>query len=271
VRQVALSDPVNQHFVSAVYLKNFCNVAGRLHLYDFAKKEFRGNILPTKVATKHHIYTITCNNKKDYCVENFFNELETKYGELIKLIENGSIEQLTETDYLNIIWFISFLFARNLSKVDHFSEVSRELLSFMGNGLLNYTLQQQGKEYLRPLLQIKPNSNYVQNLSMFTMYEAATTTFKLLTNEGKWTFCVADASSEFITTDDPMANMVMLPLSKKIFLMRVTEQIEGLCKIMNVSADWVDSINCKIAASANRFLFASSKMMIKEDYLKRNA
>lgn len=266
-----MNDPINQHFVSAVYLKNFCNVAGRLHLYDFTNKEFRANILPTQVVRKRHIYTITHNSEKDYRIENFFNELETKYGVLIKKIENGLIEQLTETDYLDIILFISFLHARNLSKVDRFSEISQELLSFMGNGLLNYNLQQQGEEYLQPLLQIRPNKNYVQKVSMFTMYEAAITTFKLLANEGEWFFCMADASSEFITTDDPMANMVMLPLSKKIFFMRVTEQIEGLHKIMNVRSDWVDFINCKIAASAKRYLFASSKMIIKEDYLKIKA
>jgi hypothetical protein len=235
------------------------------------KKEYRSNIKPSEVAKKRHIYTMIHNGEKDYRIENFFNELETKYGVLIRTIESDRIEQLTEDDFLDIIWFISFLYARNLSKVNRFSEVSQELLSFMGNGLLNFNLQQQGEEYLRPLLQIKPNENYVQKMSMFTMYEAAKTMFNVLTNEGEWFFCISDASSEFITTDDPMANMVMLPLSKKILFMRVTEQIEGLRRIMNVRPDWVHSMNCIIASSAKRFLYASSKEIIKEDYFNTKA
>lgn len=269
--KVIMSEPVSQHFVSAVYLRRFCDAAGRLHVYDFTKKEFRANILPTKVAKKSHIYTITHNGEKDYRIEQFFNEIETKYGAIIKTIEDGLTERLTEDDYIEIMWFISFLYARNLSKVNRFSEISKELLTFMGNGLLNYNLQQQGEEYLRPLPQIKPNKNYVQKMSMFTMYEAATTMFNLLTNEGEWVFRIAEATSEFITTDDPMANMVMLPLSKKILFMRVTEQIEGLPRIMTVPSNWVDYMNCKIASSAKRFLFASSKTTMKENYLKTKA
>jgi hypothetical protein len=266
-----LGGPKGQHFLPSVYLRGFCDGAGRLHLYDFTKKEFRSNIEPEEVVKKNHIYTITHNGKKDYRIESFFNELETKYGVLIKTIEDGRIEQLTDDDFIDINWFISFLYARNLSKVARFSEVSDELLSFMGNGLLNYNLQQQDEEYLRPLLQIKPNKNYVQKMSMFTMHEAAETMFNVLTNEGEWFFCISDGTLEFITTDDPMANMVMLPLSKKILFMRVTEQIEGLRWIMTVSSDWVHFMNCKIASSAKRFLFASSKENIKEDYLSTKA
>lgn len=255
-----------------VYLRGFCNAAGKLHLYDLVKKEFRSNIKPDEVAKKKHIYTITHKGKKDYSIEHFFNEQETKYGVLIKTIENGRIEQLTEDDLLDMIWFISFLFARNLSNVNRFSEITQELLSFMGNGLLNYNLQQQGEKYLRPFLQIKPNNNFVQRMTMFSMYETAQTMFDLLVNEGEWFFCISQSASEFITTDDPMANMVMIPLSKKFLFMRVTEQIEGLNnRILSVSPDWVNYFNFKIASSAKRFIYASSKKIIKEDYLDKKA
>jgi hypothetical protein len=255
-----------------VYLRQFCGKTGKLHLYDKVKKEFRSNIRPEEVAKEKHIYTITLKSKKDYSIEHFLNEQETKYGVLIKTIENGQIEQLTEDDLLDMIWFISFLFARNLSNVNRFSEITQELLSFMGNSLLSYNLQQQGEEHLRPFLQIKPNTNYVQRMTMFAMYETAQTMFNVLINEGEWFFCISQADSEFITTDDPMANMVMIPLSKKVLFMRVTEQIEGLNKrILSVPPNWVNDINCKIASSAKRFIYASSKKIIKEDYLSKKA
>jgi hypothetical protein len=262
-----LNDPKVQHFLPSVYLRGFCDGSGKLHLYDSTKKEFRSNVNPNKVTKKSHIYTVTHDGKKDYFIENFFNELETKYGKLIKIIENGRIEKLTEDDFLDIIWFIAFLYARNLSTVNRVSEVSKELLSFIGNGLLDYNLQQRDEESLSPLLQIKPNDDYVQKISMSTMFEAAKTMFDLLTNEGEWYFCISEEESEFITTDDPMANMVMLPISKKILFMRVTEQIKGLHRIMTVPSDWVHFMNFKIASSAKRFLFASSRTVIKDDYL----
>lgn len=143
-----MSDPKGQHFLPSVYLRCFCDEAGKLHLYDFTKKEFRSNIEPDK---------------------------------------------------------------------------------------------------------------------------AAKMMFNILTNKGEWFFCISETPSEFITTDEPMANMVMLPLSKKVLFMRVTEQIEGLRRIMTAPPDWVHFINCKIASSAKRFLYASSKKKIKEDYLKTKA
>lgn len=266
-----MNEPKGQHFVSSTYFNGFCNENERLDLYDFTKREFRLNMKPSEIAKKRHIYTITHNGKEDYSIETFFNELETKYGVLIRTIESGRIGHLTVDDFSDVIWFISFLYARNLSKVSRFSEVSQEMLTFMGNGLLNFNLQQQGEEYLRPLIHIKPNANYVQKMSMFTMFEAAKTMFTCLSNEGQWIFCISAPGSEFITSDDPMANMVMIPLSKKILFMRVTEQIEGLRRIITASPDWVHFMNCKVASSAKRFLYASNKEQIKEDYINARA
>jgi hypothetical protein len=260
-----MNKPKNQHYLPAVYLRGFCDESGKLHLYDFVKKEFRSNIKPEEVAKKNHIYTITHNGVKDYYIENFFSEIETQYGALITRIENSRIEQLTENDVEEIIWFISFLYARNLSKIKIFSEESQKSLSFMGNNLINYNLQQQGEEYLRPFIQIEPNKDYVQKWAMYTMYIVAERMFHLLINEGKWSFYLAQETSEFITTDDPMENMVMIPLSKKFLFMRVTEQIYGIDKrIMHVAPDWVNYINCKIASSAKRFIFARSRKIIKK-------
>jgi hypothetical protein len=180
----ALNNPRGQHFLPAVYLRRFCDEAGKLHLCDFVKKEFRSNIKPDKVAKENHIYTITHKGNKDYRIESFFNELETKYGVLIRTIENESIEQLTESDFLDMIWFISFLYARNLSKVNRFSEVSQDLSSFVGNGLLNYNLREQGEEHLRPFIQIKANKDYVQKMTMLTMFKIAETMCNLPINEG---------------------------------------------------------------------------------------
>lgn len=266
------NDPKGQHFLPAVYLRGFCDEAGKLYLYDFVKKEFRSNIKPEEVAKKNHIYTITHNGDKDYYIENFFSDIETQYGALIRTIENEKIEQLTEEVLEEIVWFISFLYARNLSKVNRFSEESQKSLSFMGKNLLNYNLQQQGEEYLKPFIQIEPNKNYVQKWAMYTMVIVAKTMFNLLINEGKWFFCLAQAPSEFITTDDPMENMVMIPLSRKILFMRVTEQIDGLNKrVLHVTPDWVNDINCKIASSAKRFIYASSEETIKKNYLSKKA
>lgn len=92
----------------AVYLRGFCDKAGKLHLYDFVKKEFRSNIKPEKIATRNHIYTIIHNGAKDYRIENFFSEIETKYGAVTRLIENGRIEHLPEMIFS--ILFGSFLF-----------------------------------------------------------------------------------------------------------------------------------------------------------------
>jgi len=266
------NNPIGQHYLPSVYLRSFCDTTGKLHLYDFIKKEFRSNIKPEEAAKKNHIYTITNNGDKDYYIENFFSDIETQYGALIRTIENGSIEQLTEEDLEEIIWFISFLYARNLSKVNRFADVSQGLLSFMGNGLLNYNLREQGETFLRPFIQINPNKNYVQKWAMYTMVIVAERMFKLLMHEGKWVFCLAQATSEFITTDDPMENMVMIPLSKKCLFMRVTEQIDGIDKrVLYAAPDWVNDINCKIASSAKRFIYSSSKENIKKHYLSKKA
>lgn len=208
---------------------------------------------------------ITYNGDKDVRIQDFFSKIETKYAEIIRKIENGRIEQLNENDFLDIIWFISFLYARNLSKVNRFSEISEGLLSFVGNGLLNYNLRKQGEKHLRPFIQIKVNENYVHKMAMLTMYKTAETMFNLLKNEGDWFFCISRSDSEFITTDDPMENMVMIPLSRKILFMRVTERIDRLNKrVLYVTPDWVRDINSKIASSAKRFVYASSSHILKQ-------
>ena len=228
-----MNAPKNQHFVSAVYLRRFCDADGRIHTYDLEKKEFRSN-KPENVATKKHIYTITHNGAKDVRIEEFMSEIETNYGEIIKKIEEGSIEQLDNHDLENIVWFISFLYARNLSMVNRFSKISEELLSFVGNSLLDYNLQQESSAYLRPYLKLSTNPEYTHKMAMDTMFVFAGKMYKLLTSEGNWFFYKAQPDTEFITTDDPMGKMVMVPLSKNILFMRVTENIEGLSKSKKV-------------------------------------
>ncbi len=256
--------PQGQHYLPIVYLRRFCDKAGKLYLYDIEKEEIRPNINPEKIAKKKHIYTVTHNGGKDDYIENYLNDLEAKYGVNIRAIENGKVGKLTENDFVDIIWFLSWLYARNLSKVDSFTEKSHELLSFVGNGLLNNALRERGEENLRHFIKIKPTDTYVQKWAMWTMYTTARTMFNLLINEGEWFFYIAQENAEFITIDNPIENMVMIPLSKKIAFIRSTESVDGLSKrVVSVAPEWVNKINHITTSSAKRYIFASRKEILE--------
>jgi len=261
----SMSTPKKQHFVPAVYLRRFCNAEGRIHTYDIEKKELRSS-KPENVAIKKHIYTIIRNGNKDVSIEEYLSEIETKYAEIVRKIEEDRFKQLDDNDLSTIIWFISFLYARNLANVNRFSEISKEWLSFIENTMSDYTLRQESEDHLRPFLQINTKPDYVQKMTMQTMFEVAQEMYKLLVNEGDWFFYKSQASSEFITTDNPMGNTVRFPLSKHILFMRVTAKVEGLSNrenVLSISSEAVNQINREIASTARRFLYGSNSELLK--------
>lgn len=241
-----MDNPKSQHYVPVVYLKEFCNETGKLDLYDKEKKEFRTNIKPEKIAKKSHLYTVSHNDKRDFRIEAHLCEIETNYAKIKTKIKNRQIEHLDENDYQDILWFLSFLYARNLSKINRNSEIINGVLNFMANP-------------------IKENENFIQANVINTMYETAETIYKLLNNEGNWYFFVSRSDSEFITTDDPMENMLIIPLSCRILFMRVTEKIDGLNKItFDVPHEWVNDRNFQIASTAKRYVFSSNRQILKQ-------
>jgi hypothetical protein len=113
-------------------------------------------------------------------------------------------------------------------------------------------------------------------MAMLMMFRFAKGMYDSLTSEGEWFFCVSPAGAEFVTTDDPMDNMVMLPLSKNVFFMRITEDIPGIDKnqrLLSVTPQWVADINQKIAATAKRYLYASNNTLLEQHKIaiERNA
>ena len=130
----------------------------------------------------------------------------------------------------------------------------------------DYILRQEPEDHLRPFLQINTKPDYVQKMTMQTMFEVAQEMYKLLVNEGDWFFYKSQASSEFITTDNPMGNTVRFPLSKHILFMRVTAKAEGLSKsekVLSISSESVKQINREIASTARRFLYGSNSELLK--------
>jgi hypothetical protein len=264
-----------QHFVSAVYLRRFCDEDGNLRILDIEKQEMR-TAIPENVAIKKHLYTVVHDGNKDVRIEEFLGDIETHYSEHIRKIEKGLFGELSQADLVEILWFISFLYARNLSKVTRFSEIANGLMSHVGKSLLDHNLRETSQEHLRPFLQIKPNQDYIHKMAMLMMFRFAKGMYDSLTSEGEWFFCVSPAGAEFVTTDDPMDNMVMLPLSKNVFFMRITEDIPGIDKnqrLLSVTPQWVADINQKIAATAKRYLYASNNTLLEQHKIdiERNA
>lgn len=262
--------PVNtkkkQHFVSAVYLRRFCGEDGKLRILDISKKEIRTEI-PESVAIKKHLYTVVHDGNKDVRIEDFLGEIETHYSKHIRKIENGSFSELSQPDFVEILWFISFLYSRNLSKVTRFSEIANGLMLHVGQSLLDHNLRETSQEHLRPFLRIKPNQDYIHKMAMLMMFRFAKGMYESLTSEGEWFFCISPAGTEFVTTDDPMDNMVMLPLSKNVFFMRITEDIPGIDKnqrLLSVTPQWVADMNQNIAATAKRYLYASNIPLLEK-------
>jgi len=246
-RQPQKNDPIKQHFVPTVYLRNFCDQQGHVHIYDLQTMIPR-HCIPEQTAFEKHLYTVVHNGHKDFGIEKAFCDLEGTYATHLRTIESGFYNQVTSNDYKDILHFMAFLYARNPSKLKIAYEIEHKLQTFLVNSLQT------------------PASDSVQHGAMSMMVTVAETMFTELTFEGDWLFIVAPPNAEFITTDDPMDNMVFLPLSKKVLLWRVTEGIDDLRKkgnVLNASAEWVNEINTTIATTAKRLLYGSSVEVLK--------
>jgi len=261
-------EPAKQHYVPKVYLKNFCNSAGKLQAYDTTTKRTLSNMGLTAVAYQTHLYTIADNKgEKDYRVEKYLGQLESEYGEILHKIETTESIALTEKEITDVLWFIAFLYARNPNQISRYSEVTGDMLSFIGKSMLAHNLREQNKSHLRSSFEVAVDPVYVQTATMRTMFTFANTIFTAMINQGHWFFCRSQSDMEFITTDDPAANMVMVPLSKRLLLMRVTENIEEVKKCNNVliaPPEKVVWFNGLIAATAKRFVFAGKREILAQ-------
>jgi hypothetical protein len=259
-------EPSKQHFVPKVYLKNFCNSAGKLQVYDTKTKRTLSNMSPAEVASQSHLYTIEVEKaKKDYRVEKYLGELESEYGAILTRLEATASTTLTVKDTPSVLRFISFLYARNPTQLSRYSKIASGVLSFMAESMIAHNLREQNESHLRTSFEVTVSPTYIQIATMKTMFAIADKIFTDMTNSGRWFFLRSRSDMEFITTDDPAANMVMVPLSKKLLLMRTTEDVEIIKKIntvIDVPPKDVVRLNGQIAVTAKRWVYASTCEML---------
>lgn len=261
-------EPAKQHFVPKVYLKNFCNASGKLQVYDTNTKRILSNMSPAEVALQSHLYTIEVEKaKKDYCVEKYLGELESEYGAVLTRLEANASTTLSVKDIPSVLRFIAFLYARNPTQLSRYSEIASGVLSFMAESMLAYNLREQNESHLRTSFEVTVSPTYIQTATMKTMFAIADKIFTDMANSGHWFFLRSRSGMEFITTDVPAANMVMVPLSKKLLLMRTTEDIEIVKKfnnVIDVPPQKVARFNGHIAVTAKRWVYASTCEMLTQ-------
>lgn len=114
-----MNEPVRQHWVPKVYLRQFAtvNTVGdpdpQIHVYDTSSnREFTTSV--NNIVVKRHLYTIGIKKKeKLYAVENVLSLIETEVQPYLKHLANGrNIQSNQKAKYILSI-FIATLIVRN--------------------------------------------------------------------------------------------------------------------------------------------------------------
>ncbi len=238
------NEPVRQHFVPKVYLKNFCDSLAKLHVYDKETGCVRSNASLLSVAVLKHLYTLTDDKgEKNYRVEECLSRLESEYGNLLKRVQVDGGSFFNGDNLRTLLWFLAFLEARNPRRIKIFEYV----------GLL------LGENPPTPRFQRLLDPQYNHDSSMSVMRLRAVKIFRMM-QAANWVMYVSDKGNEFVTTDAPMAGRSYVSLSSHALL--VCQEGKGELGLP-ASPDVVDHFNTQLASNANRFVYASDKSTLE--------
>jgi len=113
-----MSNPVNQHFVPACYLREFVDPKdGFLWIFSKDGKKIRRQ-KPEKTFRSNHLYTIKISGQKDYSIEQNLSSIEGQYAGIFK---NKIKKKLPLLDYEHIILciFVAAQLQRTLRMKKH--------------------------------------------------------------------------------------------------------------------------------------------------------
>lgn len=228
------NEPVKQHYIPQVYLRNFCNENDKLCLFDTVKNEIFENMTTKKVLLQRHFYTFTDEKgNKDYQLEEWFSEIESNTKPIFDKIINKQTITINEKEQLAL--FIALLQNRTPTALDLQDSFAKPAMEWMKNmhlyngdfdGIIKECPlgEDKGREYIK-----KMDMSLTKQAQWHMQIEQAITFANYYTNM-EWTFFYTKHGS-FITTDNPL---IILSESKNIGI-----GIKGNTKIVALSSEIV--------------------------------
>ena len=127
IKQQHKQNPIRQHYIPRVYLKNFTNENNQIWIYDKLERTVKPSSPRNTTVIKHFYTIIDTEGKKDYSIEKFFEYIEGKIDKVLLKIVNE--EELTIEDKEQLSYFIAFLEKRTVLASENMSDISTDLLT----------------------------------------------------------------------------------------------------------------------------------------------
>lgn len=204
------NEPIRQHYLPKMYLKNFCNQNNKIWVYNDKTDEVKE--LSTKDTTViKHFYTLKKDDgSKDYYIENNLSKIEDLCAPIINKLVAGNVINSEEKGYLSV--FIAVLQNRTPKAVDLINQIMNPMLKIQQEHIkhskaMKDLIEQGKKEYgldenlINEILDnIEPS--LTKSGEWGFLMDVAIHMAKLY-SQMEWHFCYTDKSS-FITTDNPI-------------------------------------------------------------------
>lgn len=230
------NEPVKQHYIPQVYLRNFCDANEKVFLFDDSKKEIYNNMAINNVFFQKHFYTlINDDGTRNYKLEKWFNNIESEVQPIFQKVIGK--QKITIEDKEKLSLFIALL--------QHRTPVSLEIQNSFTKPALKWMLDMHIKngdfdDIIKkcPLGEEK-GLEYIQNLDISLNKQAQwhmqieqAATFANFYMQMEWKIFYT-TKGKFITTDNPVViipeaknmgiaipgNLKIVPLSSQIILM----------------------------------------------------
>ena len=276
-----MSDPVRQHWVPKVYLRQFA-IGGdsqsndpQVYMYDLHEgKQHTPSI--SNVTVKKHLYTITHNREKDFHVETQLADLESRVRPQLLALSNGE-NVLGQDEHRKLIAsFLATLFMRNKTAIRFHEGLRTELIGnakekpgsstvFTSLGENQYEFPSQIWEQFQNL-----DDSGKKNLFSSSILKTAQPVANVI-KELKWVLLAAE-DGNFITSDIPLVvyhpgeerwgigtkgTHIHIAISPKCVLLLGTDLSLQANKKHSVSREAVDSLNGLTMTQADRQLISS--------------
>jgi len=120
------ADPKNHHYVPQFLLKNFCNDAKAVHVFDkHEQRQFAANV--RNIASENYFYDLNIDDSI-ISLEKYITEIESAVAPLFKKInDEHSLAFLTESDRVAISIFVWMQICRTREAREQVENLSRLL------------------------------------------------------------------------------------------------------------------------------------------------
>lgn len=191
--------PKSQHFVPRCYLSEFTDpdtpVGQEPYVWVFSRDgKTKKKRAPVNLFTENHLYTIQFNGEKDFSVEQNLSKIESRFGELMKVIKKK--KPLSDHEHAYLCIFVAAQLQRTL-------RFKRNQENFMQQ-LIDHGTQMALAHGVKDSKQVQEWTEYKKNIHKLELIESLPFLSNILKQMSIAFLCSPNKEKHpFISSDDP--------------------------------------------------------------------